>query len=164
MRLVTIAELTKNKGIRYAIDAVAELAHREIDVVYVVAGEGEERRDLERYVSTRGVADRVFFPGFIEGARQYLAGFDVFVLPSLKEGMPYVLLEAVAAGIPILATTAVDEEFLARIPNARRVERGDALALADAILELSHLPRLPERNAGPSLESMLRQTIEIYRA
>ena len=160
LRLVTIAELTANKGLRHAIDAVAILSERNIDAIYVIAGNGEERGALQAYATKIGVGDRVFLPGFVANARENLSGFDVFVLPSIKEGTPYVLLEAVFAGLPIVATSAIDQDLVAQVSNVRLVPPKDALALADAITELSKLPRTTANRANAfSLPEMVQDTV-----
>ena len=164
LRLVTIAELTANKGLRYAIDAVAILRERNIDAVYVIAGGGEERDALQAYATKLGVGDRVFLSGFVANARENLPGFDVFVLPSIKEGTPYVLLEAVSVGLPIVATSAIDQDLVSQVSNARLVPPKDALALADAVTELSKLPRtIANRADAFSLPEMVQRTAELYR-
>lgn len=164
LRLLSIAELTANKGLRFAIEAVRRLRDRGLDVVYVIAGEGEERAKLEKLSRTYGLSEHVFLPGYIENAAANLLGFDVFVLPSLKEGTPYSLLEAAQAGISIVATDVVDDECLSHITNARRVPRKDPVALADAISELSKTPRMMSapKNSSP-LTDMLRDTYRLYR-
>ena len=150
LRLVSIGELTANKGIIHAIRAVAELKQRGIDSVYVVAGEGEERKNLESTARREGVSDRIYFPGYIEHASQYLAGFDVLVLPSLKEGTPYVLLEAAQIGIPIVATNVIDADLVARFGSARLVQPSDSLAIADAVTDLSRRsPHVQTTNPFP---------------
>ncbi len=73
LRLITIAELTRNKGIPYAIEAVAKLAENGTDCIYVIAGSGEDRAHLESVARTYGVSDRIFLLGFVEDARQYLS-------------------------------------------------------------------------------------------
>lgn len=165
IRMATIGELTKNKGIHVALEAVAELSKRNIDAIYVVAGEGEERVSLEGLARKLGISDRVFFPGFIAHASQNLSGFDVFVLPSIKEGMPYVLLEAARVGIPTVATSIVDEEFAKGIPNMRTVLPEDPGALADAIVEVAKLPRSEnKRDDLFDLASMVSEHVKLYRA
>ena len=163
LRIVTIAELAKNKGIRFGIDAIRELADRGIDPLYVVVGEGEDAVFLKSYANERGVADRVFFPGFVLQAARYLSGFDIFLLPSLKEGMPNVLLEASAAGLPIVATTAIDEDDAAQFPAIRITPTGDSLALADAIIEVAKRPRTQTRTAATSVSEMVERTLVLYR-
>jgi glycosyltransferase involved in cell wall biosynthesis len=164
LRLVTIAELTKNKSVLTAIQALSELARRGIDAVYVVAGEGEERTKLESQARNLGVADRVFFSGFVANASQYLSGFDVFVLPSIKEGTPYVLLEAARAGIPIVATQAIDASLAQEIKNMRIVAPQDPDALADAIVQAAKTPRSGDKRENLfDLSSMILEHTKLYR-
>lgn len=161
IRLVSLAELTPNKGVRYAIEAVALLRDRGVDAIYVVAGEGEERIALEKLAAKLGVIDRVFLPGFIPDASQYLTGFDIYVLPSLKEGTPYVTLEADTAGLPIVATSVIDKNLFEQFSLARSVPPGNPLALADAIESLSSSPRNTGNDNFP-LAPMVRQTAALY--
>ncbi len=164
IRLVSIAELTKNKGLRFGIEAVEELVKRGHDCVYVIAGEGEERDRLVAQMHAHGVSDRVFFPGFIQDAARYLSGFDVYLLPSLKEGMPYVLIEASLAGLPIVATTVIDQEFADSLGRTTLVPSQNALALADAIEALSSRSRtaVSLENRFP-LPEMISKTLDLYQ-
>jgi len=98
--LGTIAELHVNKGLQYLIGALTLLPP---SVSLCIIGGGEEKENLERLALERGVAARIFFAGFLRDASRYLGAFDLFVLPSLKEGTPYVLLEAGSQGIPVVA-------------------------------------------------------------
>ncbi|TSC83648.1 MAG: hypothetical protein G01um101417_459 [Parcubacteria group bacterium Gr01-1014_17] len=104
--IVTIAELTKNKGLAYALRAVATLAH-EKDLPpfqYVIIGEGELRSALEKIILENNLSVIARLAGFIPDARTLLSGADIFLLPSLKEGLPYALLEAGVACVPVVAT------------------------------------------------------------
>ena len=94
----TIGELTKNKNQQALIDA----AHTNATMYVAIVGEGELRPMLEQKIKTYGLGDRVKLFGYIP-AKEVLKGFDVFALPSIKEGLPYVLIEAKRAGLPILA-------------------------------------------------------------
>lgn len=94
----TIAELHPNKDLATAIDAVIRA-----DMHLVVIGDGESRAELEAYALEKGAADRIHFLGFVPDAAKYLRAFSIFLLTSKKEGLPYVLLEAAAAHVPILA-------------------------------------------------------------
>ncbi len=164
-RVVTIAELTPNKGIRYAMETIAELEKRNTEVSYFIIGEGEERTNLVERAQSLNVADRVHFLGFVPDASKYLKAFDIFLLPSIKEGMPYVLLEAAAAGLPIITTTAVNLEFVERSQNARAVPPADGDAIAEAIVETigekSETQLFPAKNHF-SLSDMSEKTITLY--
>lgn len=95
----TIGELTKNKNQL----SLLVRAKNEPTLYVAIVGEGEERPNLEAYIRAEGLGDRVRLFGFMS-APEVLRGFDTFALPSTKEGLPYVLLEAKAAGLPITAT------------------------------------------------------------
>lgn len=160
LRIATIAELTPNKGIRIGIDTILELERRGLKCVYVVIGDGEEYGRLKQYVAEHGVADKVFFTGFIPEARRYLKAFDLFLLPSVKEGTPYVLLEAAAAPLPIVATTAVDISLAKQYPGITIVPPLPH-ALAEAIMAK---PRDGHVAPAPLLkfESMVESTSALY--
>lgn len=163
IRIVSIAELTANKDIHSGIDAVAELVRRGVDCVYVVAGDGEEREALEQHARAVGVDDHVCLSGFIPDAARYLSGFDVYLLPSIKEGMPYVLIEASLAGLPIVATSVIDEEFALQLGRTKIVSPRDVIAMADALQELGVRSRstTTAEHRFP-LSSMVQATVEVY--
>lgn len=152
-RIVTIAELTTNKGIAYAIDAIADLKKRKMLVEYFIIGDGELRSELEAQARARNISNQVHFLGFVEHASTYLKAFDVFVLPSVKEGMPYVLLEAVAAGLPVVATDAVDTAFCMQVPSQNAQE------LASGIKKLL---RIHVTAKHQRIEDMLEHTAALY--
>ncbi len=165
IRIVSIAELTKNKGLRFGIEAVAELTRRGHDAVYVIAGEGEEHDRLNALIREHGIADRVFLSGFVPDAARYLSGFDIYLLPSIKEGLPYVLIEASLAGLQIVATDIIDQEFADALGRTALVPPYNALALADAIEGIASLSRNSSatENRFP-LPEMLTKTLELYEA
>lgn len=94
----TIGELNKNKNQQ----ALIEEAKNKPGMYVAIVGEGELRGQLESVIKKYGLSERVKLFGFMP-ASEVLKGFDAFALPSLKEGLPYVLLEAKAAGLPIVA-------------------------------------------------------------
>ena len=96
--VVTIAELTKNKGLEYAIKALSNM-----DILYFIIGEGDERKELEKLILENN-SKNIFLLGTFNNPKKYLKAFDIFLLPSLKEGLPYVLLEAGLAEVPIITT------------------------------------------------------------
>ncbi len=100
----TIAELHPNKGVNYLISAFSEILKRKKETRLVIIGEGEELENLNRMIDKKGLSDKVTLAGHIDGAARYLKAFDVFVLPSVTEALGYVLLEAGAAGLPVVAS------------------------------------------------------------
>lgn len=99
----TIAELHKIKGLDILLTAWSKFIKNR-DAKLVIAGEGEERQNLENMARKLGIYDSVKFLGFVDNAREQLSNFDIFVMPSRSEGMPYGLLEAGLAGLPVIAT------------------------------------------------------------
>jgi glycosyltransferase involved in cell wall biosynthesis len=102
--LGTIGRLTPQKGQRYLLDAVAELRKRHDRILLLIVGDGPLREDLERQVGALDIGDHVVFLGIRRDVPELLAAMDIFVLPSLWEGLGNSLIEAMAAGKPIIAT------------------------------------------------------------
>lgn len=98
--VLTNGRLDLQKGHRYLLNAAAQLP----EVRLVFAGDGPEREHLQSDVRQLGLTDRVVFLGYRDDVPDLLASCDVFVLPSLFEGLPLSILEAMAAGKPIIAT------------------------------------------------------------
>ncbi len=103
--LVTNAELTANKNIRAGIEAVAIYNAKNTKKIYwSLMGDGEERSALEAQVQAAGMTSQIKFLGFIPDGRSFLKAFDAFFLPSQKEGLPYAILEAGIAELPVAAS------------------------------------------------------------
>lgn len=137
-RIVTIAELTRNKGQHVALKAIAALKKRGVSAEYFLIGNGEDAASLAEAARKLDIEERVHFLGFRENAAEYLKAFDVFLLPSLKEGMPYVLLEAAKARLPIVTTNVVDPEFLKDNPGTIAIDPESQTAIANAIERVLH--------------------------
>lgn len=102
----TIGELNHNKNHEASINAVAEFnANNKTKILLTIIGAGELKSALEEQVSLKGLTDYVYFLGHKDEARQYLPAFDMFLFPSLKEGLPYALLEAGKVGLPCIASS-----------------------------------------------------------
>ncbi len=106
LRLVCVARLIERKGQRYLIEAVNRLTIERIDVSLDLIGTGDALDDYTALVQTLGLSDRVSFLGYVprEKIAAHYAQAHVFVLPSYNEGMSVSTLEAMAAGLPIVAT------------------------------------------------------------
>jgi glycosyltransferase involved in cell wall biosynthesis len=102
--LGTVASLTAKKGHTFLLQAMALLRDRGLRCALILAGEGPQRAPLEAQAATLGLADRVRFLGVHAQVGDVLALVDVFVLPSITEGLPLALLEAMAAGKAVVAT------------------------------------------------------------
>lgn len=104
--VLLVANLRPVKGVRYLIEAINIVRSTETKVRLLLMGDGEERQNLEAVVKSLNLEDCVSFTGKVpnEKVSEYMAASDVFVLPSLSEGFPMVILEAMASGLPIVAT------------------------------------------------------------
>jgi glycosyltransferase involved in cell wall biosynthesis len=136
-----LARLSPEKGFSDLIDALAILLQRGKDVRLVIFGEGGERKALEEKVAGLGLDDRVRMPGFVSNAGCYLPSFDVLAMPSLTEGLPITLLEAMRAGVPIVASKVGGiPHLLEDGKSGLLVPPTDSAALADAISLLYDQP------------------------
>ena len=173
-RLVTVGSLEQMyKGTDVLIDAVAECVRTGLDLSLTVVGEGKHRREFERLAKSRGLNGRASFTGSVaagEAVRAYLDHADLFVLPSRTEGMPRALLEALARGLPCVASRVGGVPEL--LPEEDMVPPGDAAVLARKLREVltdpERLTRMAERNiveAGKYRESVIGpQRERFYRA
>jgi glycosyltransferase involved in cell wall biosynthesis len=139
---LTLARLDSQKGLPYLLRAAAELPA----VQFVLAGEGGERPALEAEIRALGLEDRVRLLGHRHDAAALLGACDVFVLPSLFEGLPVSVLEAMAAGRPVVATAVVGTtEAVVDGVTGLLVPPRDPAALARAISRLLEDPELARR-------------------
>lgn len=128
--VLTPARLDAQKGHGTLLEAIAEVP----EATFVLAGEGPERATLEARASELGVADRVRFLGRREDVPQLLAACDIFCLPSLYEGSSLAVLEAMAAGIPVVSSAiGGTEELVEDGRSGLLVPPGDAKGLAAAL-------------------------------
>lgn len=139
LRLLYIGRLAREKGL-YEIFQGLRLAHElGIDARLTVAGAGPEESRLRRYAQALGIASRITFAGpvFGEDKVKLFAGADVMLLPSYSEGLPYALLEAMAAGIPVIATpVGAIPDVVSHGTHGYLVAVRDGKAIAEAILAL----------------------------
>lgn len=102
--VTTIARLHPQKGHRYLIEAIPSVLKKVPHTHFIFVGEGELRQKLEQQIADVGLQEHIHFLGVREDIPTILANSDLFVLPSLWEGLPNVVLEAMAARIPVIAT------------------------------------------------------------
>ena len=149
----TIAELHKNKGLNFAIEAL----DKNLPAVLVIVGEGEERKNLERLILERELQEKVFLVGQIDNTATLLKAFDVFLLPSTKEGMPYSILEAGAAGRPVIASNVGGlPEIITDMESGILVRAGRPAEIRKA---MEFLINNPERRAafGAALQNVITE-------
>jgi glycosyltransferase involved in cell wall biosynthesis len=134
-KIGTVAALRAEKNIRRLIDAFAIVAG-ELPCCLVIVGGGTERASLEGLVAELALEEKVFFAGPIAGTERVYGGFDIFALTSDTEQMPYTVLEAMAAGCPIVATNVGDVADMVAPENRPYVVARDDTAIASALREL----------------------------
>src|SRR5262249_14084454 len=128
-----IARLNEQKAHRYLFDALASIPDLR-DVHLIVVGDGELRETLERQVAAAGMSTRVHVAGGRRDLGNLLGAMDVFVLPSLWEGLPLSLVLAMGAGLPVVTTPVGGvPEVVTHEANGLLVPPGDAAALGAAL-------------------------------
>jgi glycosyltransferase involved in cell wall biosynthesis len=131
-----VARLASQKGVTYFLNAAAMLA-RDYKVNFVIIGDGPLHRQLKEEALSLGIEDRVVFTGERDDVPYLLPAFDVFVLSSLTEGFPLTILEAFAAGCPVVATRVGGiPEIIRDNVNGLLVEPADPAGLAIAVASL----------------------------
>jgi glycosyltransferase involved in cell wall biosynthesis len=133
-RILFAGRLVAQKNVALALRALAELP---FGFALTIVGDGPERRNLERLARRLGLLGRVTFAGHVPDISPYLATCDIFLLPSRFEGYPAVLIEALAAGVPVVTTPSSPAmgEILSH-PSFGRIAASNPIALAVAITAL----------------------------
>lgn len=98
--LLSVGEVNKNKNHRVVIEAIGQLA--ETDVYYVICGRGPLVKEYEKLAEKIGVSNRVILTGYRDDVADFYQAADIFVFPSLREGLPVAVMEAMASGLPIV--------------------------------------------------------------
>ncbi len=166
-----VGRLDRRKGVDDLIEAVAALQSRDIDLLIV--GDGDHRATLEQTALRSGIADRVHFLGTRSDTPELYGALDLFVLPSLVEAFPMVVLESMACGVPVIGTDVGDVAKIVErertgwvVPPADRVALGAAIsgALRDEE-RLEAMGRNARRTVTErySAQHMAQQYAECYR-
>lgn len=147
--IVAVGRLTRQKDFPTLIRAFAELRQRRCARL-IILGEGEDRPALEGLATELGVTDDIALPGFRENAIAYMAGSALFVLSSAWEGLPTVLIEALAAGTRVVSTDCPSgpREILQGGRLGALVPVGDVPRLTEAMLEVLDCPGAPASPAA----------------
>ena len=134
-RIIAVGRLVRQKGFDLLIDSFAKIAARHPDWKLEIYGEGSERLALEAQVERRGCVERIGLPGIHTDIGEVYADAGLFVLPSRFEGYPNALVEALAAGCPVIATNCpgASEQILEGGLYGMLVEPENVDALADAL-------------------------------
>ncbi len=167
----TIGRLVPEKGQHLLIEAAAKLKDEFADAYFVIAGDGDLRRTLEDQAAQSNLTDRFRFLGTCHRIPEILSVMEVFTLPSISEGLPMVILEAMAAKKPIVATNVGAIPDVLQNGDAGIVITPEAEALANAIVRLLRSPLEAQQLAAAayqhvleeySSEKMVREYVRIY--
>lgn len=170
--IVNVGRLVSFKGHGVLLRAAKVLIEKKPNVKVVIAGDGPLKDELLAEGEKLNLRDKVLFLGFVSYTKQLLAAADMFVLPSLKEPFGIVILEAMAARVPVVATRAGGVPEIVKGESGVLVAPGDPDELADAIIKLiddQHRRRELAANAYErvvnefSIEKMVSRTEGVYQ-
>lgn len=168
----SIAEWTKNKGLAYLLKAVKRAKIKNARVILIGSGENPDKEKMRRLIEKYQLKN-IHLIEWIDHAASYLKAFDTFVLPSLKEGLPYTLIEAMAAKVPVIATNVGGvPEMIENGTTGVLIQPKNSRQLAEKILDLINNPgearELAEKAKAKaendfSFTKMKEKTLGLYR-
>ncbi|MEI8339801.1 MAG: glycosyltransferase family 4 protein [bacterium] len=169
--LGTIAELHKNKGLGHAIHAISLLNNPNLK--YFIIGGGELEQGLRKEIMELELTNKVYLLGKIANAATLLPAFDVFLLPSITESLPYVILEAGTAGLPVVASNVGGiPEIIESGVTGLLVRGGRSKEISHALHEMIEkgpakqdygLNLQKKISQKFNLHNMIEQTISVYQ-
>ncbi len=152
----SVGRLSSEKGITYLLEAASKIKVKKRDVSFVIVGEGDVKNNLIDYAKELNISDKVIFTGYREDVDKIFSVLDVFVMPSLTEGLPLALLEAMAAGKPVVASN------VGGIPTV--IEHGKTGILVEsrnvAEIEKAILNLVNDRHYSDALAENARKFVE----
>jgi glycosyltransferase involved in cell wall biosynthesis len=168
----TIANLYKTKGLEYMIETAGRIfaKQKSSTPLFFVLGFGD--RDytiqLQNKINSYNLQNNFFLLGRTPEAFRYLKGMDIFLLTSVKEGLPYTLLESAMAGLPIVATSVGGIPEIARNIKMTLVESKNIEQIRNAVVENLKEENLEKNRSNfdkiYSLETMVEKTLEVYKS
>ncbi len=159
--IVSIGELHPSKGHDIAIDALEGLGE-DLDFHYHIIGEGNFRGDLEDKIAFSNLENKITLHGSVRDAAKYLEHFDLFVLPSRTEALGYVLLEAYAAGLPIVASDVGGVREVVETAGEGLLVKLDTNQVREAIEKSSRIKIIRSKKVVWHYQDMIRNTIDLY--
>jgi len=168
----TIAELHPNKGLTFFIEAMKVVAEKHTNIIAIIIGDGEQYEYLKKLIERESLVSNIFLAGYVESASEYLKAFNYFILPSVKEGLPYTIIEAGFAGLPVIATTVGGiPEIIEDMKSGILIQPRKSSEIAHAINFCVEHPDVARQYAKAlnetvkvkfALERMLKETEGVY--
>lgn len=168
LNIISAGHLESRKGFDCLIKAFKIVIEKGINANLIILGEGVNRKNLEILVKNLALENYVILPGFKENPYKYIKNSDVFVLPSINEAFPYVVLEAMACKVPVITTKyPPSKDIITNNINGILVPIGDEKALADEIIELlknkEKAKRLTENAIKKVEELEVKKIVDEYK-
>lgn len=167
----SVGELHHVKGLNYAIKSMVGIKE---NLIYLILGTGEEKDRIQKLIVDSKLESVVYMLGYVNNASQYLKAFDIFVLPSISEGLPYIMLEAGMSGLPIIATAVGGiPETIDDMKSGILIQPKKPQEIRNALeFYLKHKKTRKEHGLAFhdrvmkdfSLEKMIEDTIQVYKS
>lgn len=167
----TLIALVPHKDPENLVKAARVVLEKYPDIEFLIGGEGNLRKKVENMIIEYGISDKVKLYGYVDDNINFFKSIDIFVLPSKEEGLGSVLIEAMACGLPIVATDAGGiPELIKDNYNGIIVEKQNPNKLAEGIIKLIENPELRKKISENAKEeakkyssrNMVIKTLEVY--
>lgn len=161
----TIGQLFPRKGHRFLISALANTQQQFPDAHIAIIGRGSEEQNLIKQINESGLQDRVHLLGFKENALQFVRAFDIWAMPSLKEGLPLALMEGMSGHLPVIAADIPEMHDIIKEAGGILVKPRDIEGLTKAFTKYLSLDQKALTNKGEQAFQYLvkHHSIEDYR-
>lgn len=160
--LISVGELRKLKNHRTIIEAMAKIENKNLH--YIIAGCGTFGSELSELAERHGIKDRVHLPGFRNDVFELLKSSDIFCFPSTREGMPLALMEAMAAGLPAVASNVRgNRDLIAPGKGGFLYSSNDSDGFAEGIKTLIDEPSLRRKMGNYNKEQIKKYDIKIIK-
>ncbi len=154
----TVGSMTEQKGHCYLVEAALRVVQSNQDAVFILIGDGPLRKDIETRINEYGLKDQVKLLGIRRDVQEILAAMDLFVFPSLYEGLGIAVLEAQAMALPVVVTSLpAVMEIISDGENGKVVRPKDSVGLADAIISLIQSPERASAMGEKGREKIVNQ-------
>jgi glycosyltransferase involved in cell wall biosynthesis len=169
----SIGNLYKTKGFEYLIEAIYILiTNYQLPITTIIIGDGQEKNNLEDLIGQYNLKNKAWLTGRIDNASQYLKAFNIYICSSVKEGLSYTVMEAMQAGLPIIATSiGGNPELISDYETGLLVKANKPTLIAEKIIELLNNNKLQkklgvaaseEANKNFFLEKTINKTKQEY--